>query len=102
MKIIKPSTVQAWARTHPKAGSSLLGWLALMKAARFGDFAALRAVFASADMVRVRSGRKVIVFNIGGNNYRLIAAVHFNTQRAFALRFLTHAEYSKDKWKETL
>ncbi len=73
-----------------------------MKAAKFGDFASLRATFASADRVRVKSGRKVIVFNIGGNNYRLIVAVHFNTQRAFALRLMTHADYSKDKWKEIL
>jgi mRNA interferase HigB len=59
-------------------------------------------VYRTADQVQVASGRKVIVFNISGNNYRLIAAVHFNTQRAFALRFMTHAEYSKNKWKETL
>jgi len=102
LKIIKPSTVRAWARMYPAASASLLGWLALMKAAKFGDFASLRATFALADMVRVKSGRKVIVFNIGGNNYRLIVAVHFNTQRAFALRLMTHADYSKDKWKEIL
>ena len=76
--------------------------MTLVKAAKFNDFVALRKVFRSADMVQVGSGRKVIIFNISGNNNRLIAAVHFNTQRAFALRFMSHAEYSKDHWKETL
>jgi len=80
----------------------LTGWLELIKAATFKDFVALRKVYRSADWVQVASGRKVIVFNISGNNYRLIAAVHFNTQRVFALRFMTHAEYSKNQWKETL
>ena len=102
MKVIKPATIRLWARKHPTTVSSLSGWLALVKAAKFKDFVALRKVHRSADLVQVASGRKVIVFNISGNNYRLIAAVHFNTQRIFALRFMTHAEYSKNQWKETL
>ena len=44
----------------------------------------------------------IVVFNIGGNKYRLIAAVHYNTQIVYALLFLTHAEYDKDKWKKVL
>jgi mRNA interferase HigB len=102
VKVIKPATVRQWARKHPTAESSLFGWLALIKAAKFKDFVALRQVYRSADQVQVASGRNVIVFNISGNNYRLIAAVHFNTQRVFALRFLSHAEYSKDHWKQIL
>ncbi len=95
-------TARQWTQQHPTAKSSLLGWLALVKAANFKNFVALRQVYRSADQVRVASGRKVIVFNISGNNYRLIAAVYFNTQRVFALRFLCHAEYSKNLWKEML
>jgi mRNA interferase HigB len=102
VNVIKPATVRQWAQKHPTAAPSLLGWLALVKAAKFKDFVALRQVYRSADQVQVASGRKVIVFNISGNNYRLIAAVHFNTRRIFALRFMTHAEYSKNRWKETL
>jgi mRNA interferase HigB len=52
--------------------------------------------------VKVRSGRTVLVFNLRRNDYRLIAAAHFNRQIVYALRFMTHAEYSKDRWKETL
>jgi len=102
VKVIKPATVQLWARNHPTAAPSLAGWLALVKAAKFKDFVALRQVYRSADLVQVASGRNVVVFNISGNNYRLVAAVHFNTQRVFALRFMTHAEYSKNHWKVTL
>ena len=102
MKVIKPATVRQWAQKHPTAASSLAGWLRLVKAAKFKDFVALRQVYRSADQVQVASGRKVVVFNISGNNYRLVVAVHFNTQRVFALRFMTHAEYSKNQWKKTL
>ena len=62
----------------------------------------MRRAFPSADFVTVRSGRKVVVFNIGGNDFRLLCAVHFNTGMVFALRFLTHPEYSKNNWKDTL
>jgi len=102
VKIIKSATVRDWAKKHPTASSSLLGWLALIKAAKFKDFVALRQVFRSADLVRVKSGRNVVIFNISGNNFRLVAAAHFNTQRVFVLRFMSHAEYSKDAWKKTL
>lgn len=77
-------------------------WVKVVRVSRWNSFAALRRTFPSADLVTVRSGRKVAVFNLGGNDFRLLCAVHFNTGMVFALRFLTHAEYSKDHWKDEL
>ena len=62
----------------------------------------VRRAFHHADAVTVGSGRTVVVFNIAGNHYRLITAIHNNTQLVYALRFLTHAEYDRDAWKEQL
>jgi mRNA interferase HigB len=42
------------------------------------------------------------VFNVCGNDFRLIVAIHYNRGIVYTLRFLTHAEYSKDKWKKEL
>jgi mRNA interferase HigB len=53
-------------------------------------------------MVRVRSDNPVVVFNIAHNRYRLITAVHFNREKVFVLRFLTHKEYDRDQWKDDL
>jgi len=47
-----------------------------MKTGRFDNFAELKALFPGADKV----GNKT-VFNIGGNKYRLIAALHYNRNR---------------------
>ncbi|MBA2593602.1 MAG: type II toxin-antitoxin system HigB family toxin [Gammaproteobacteria bacterium] len=41
-----------------------------------------------------------MVFNIGGNNYRLVAAVHFNTQKMYVRQVLTHDDYDGMKWNE--
>lgn len=102
MRIIKPSTVRQWMRQHPAASSGLEGWLAIIQAARWSSLAELKRTYPSADQVKTASKRLVIVFNISGNKFRLIAAVHFNTGVVFALRFLSHAEYSKDHWKDLL
>ncbi len=53
-------------------------------------------------MVRVRSGRQVLVFNVCGNKFRLVVAAHFNRQIIYTLLLMTHAEYSKHAWKEKL
>ena len=91
-----------WGREHPKAFTALSRWIEVVKAAEWKNFADLRKVFASADMVTVGSGRKVVVFNICGNDYRLIAAVHFDSGKVFAMRFFRHAEYDREKWKQEL
>jgi len=42
----------------------------------------------------------LVVFNIGGNKYRLIAAIHFNRGKVYIRDVLTHAEYDKERWKK--
>jgi hypothetical protein len=51
--------------------------------------------------VPVASGRTVVVFNIRGNRYCLVTAIHYNRQIVDTLKFLMHAEYSKDRWKNS-
>ena len=102
MRIIKESTLDAFAARYPKAATGLEGWRRIMRQDQFRHFADLRRCFRSADQVRVSSGSPVVVFNICGNTYRLICAIHYNTGNVFLLRFLTHAEYDKDRWKDEL
>ena len=102
VRIIKPSTVRGFERRHSGAAAALEHWLEVVKAAHWRTLHDVRRSFRSADEVGVRSGRTVVVFNIGGNRYRLIAAIHYNRQKVFVLRFMTHAEYDKERWKAEL
>ena len=102
MRIIKPTRVREFAGRHPVAASSLEHWLEAARAAHWRNLIDVRRVFRSADEVKVASGRTVVVFNIAGNRYRLITAIHYNIAKVFVLMFLTHAEYGKDRWKEVL
>jgi len=80
----------------------LQAWYAVAKKARWLNLAQVRADFPTADGVVVQSGSVVTVFNIRGNNYRMITAVHYDKARVYLLRFLTHGEYDKAKWKVQL
>lgn len=51
-------------------------------------------MFASADQYH-----RVVIFNVGGNKYRVIAAVHYNRRKVYIRHVLTHAEYSRGDWK---
>jgi len=102
VRIIAEGTVRQWAEDHARAASSLRQWVKVVRAAQWNSFAALRRDFPSADLVTVRSGRKVAVFNIGGNDFRLLCAIHCKKGMVLALRFMTHAEYSKNNWKDEL
>jgi mRNA interferase HigB len=62
----------------------------------------VRKDFPSADAVEVRSGRIATVFNVGGNNWRLITFIDYPTQIVRIADAMTHAEYDKDAWKRRL
>ena len=102
MRIIAESTLADFAAQYPKAATGLEGWRRVMREEQFRHFADLRRCFRSADQVRASSDKPVVVFNICGNTYRLVCALHYNTGKVFLLRFLTHAEYDKDRWKDEL
>ena len=102
MRIIKEAFLVAAGREHPPAARHLDLWRKFVRAATWNNLVDVRMTYPDTDTVGVRSGRRVLVFNIRRNDYRLIVAAHFNRQIVYALRFMTHAEYSKDRWKETL
>lgn len=102
MRIIHGGTVKDWAGQYPNAAESLGAWLQSTSRATWRNLANVRQVYPHADPVKVASGRTVVVFNIRGNRYRLVTAIHYNRQIVYTLRFMTHAEYSKDRWKDTL
>ena len=91
--IAKPTLAAFWLR-HPTAREPLLAWHRIMERERFAGFAHLREVFPGADLVD-----GLTVFNIGGDKWRLIAAIHYNRGKVYIRRVLTHAEYDREGWK---
>ncbi|TGK58175.1 type II toxin-antitoxin system HigB family toxin [Leptospira wolffii] len=95
MHIISWKKISDFVDKYPNSGSSLKSWYKIVQNTDFKDFNELRRVFKSADQVG-----KFTVFNISGNNFRLISAIHYNRKKVFIRHVLTHSEYDKGKWKE--
>lgn len=94
MHVITRKRLNDFAERHPDATEALERWYRIVKKSDFSDFAKLRETFPSADQVDGKT-----VFNIGGNKYRLIAAIHYNRRKIYLRHVLTHAEYDKNGWK---
>ena len=94
MRVISKPAILKFAEKHPDALTPLMNWYRITKKANWRSLAEVRSDFAHADIV----GRRT-VFNIHGNDYRLIARVNYRTKRVFILYILTHVEYSKLDWK---
>jgi mRNA interferase HigB len=61
----------------------------------------VKTAYPSADGgVRVKSGARVTVFDVGGNKYRMITDVIYATETVVVLELMTHSEYSSDRWKK--
>ena len=102
MRIIKEATIRGFWREYPDAELPLRKWVEVAKPARWTSIQEVRIQFPHADAAQVASGKVVTIFNTRGNKYRLIVAIHYNVGLVFVLRIMTHAEYSKGTWKDSL
>jgi mRNA interferase HigB len=94
MHIITHKRIREFVAKYPDSRPSLENWYRIVKQTDYASFNQLRQHFSSADYVD-----GFVVFNISGNAYRLITAVHFNRKKVYIRAILTHPEYDKGKWK---
>lgn len=96
MRVISkhPKLSEFWV-VHPDAEKPLLAWHSVTSHAAWQNFADLKRDYPSASLV----GR-FVVFNIGGNKYRLIVVVSYPKAKVYVHRVLTHKEYDRGTWKE--
>lgn len=91
--ISKRALKEFWAK-HPDSERPLEVWFRTIRRSFYKTWNELRGTFPTADKV----GDK-IVFNIGGNKYRLITVIHFHRGKVFVRDVLTHKEYDEGRWK---
>lgn len=90
MKVLGADILAKAQRTHAGARARLSAWKAEVDAACWRSFKDVKESFPATDMVKKR-----LVFDIGGNKYRLIAGVDFEAEIVRIRWFGTHAEYDK-------
>jgi mRNA interferase HigB len=92
--VITRRTLKQFAESHRAAEKPLDNWYHVATKAHWLSIADVRADYPHADPVGT-----CIVFNIGGNKFRLITRIFFRRQRAYIVSVLTHNEYDKGGWK---
>lgn len=91
MQIVSRKPLTEFSKKHPKAEGPLDAWYREAKRATWGKFADIRATYRSADVVK---GNRVI-FNIGGNKYRLVVKVAYKVGVIYIKFIGTHKEYDR-------
>jgi len=90
MKLISNSALRAFSKKHPQADLVLQGWRKVIEKNNFYHWAELKRAFNAVDKVG-----DLVVFDVGGNKYRIIAFVRFEKQIVYVKAVLTHADYDK-------
>ncbi len=91
MHVISRKALADFWKRHPPARGPMSAWFKVIEQSACANFAAVRAIFNSADKVG-----GFTVFNVGGLGYRVIAAIHYNRQKIYIRHVFTHVEY--DRW----
>jgi mRNA interferase HigB len=97
MRVISKRRLREFWQQEAAARSSLEGWyrVANDKQLTWSGFHDVRATYASASLVG-----ECVVFNVGGNKFRLVTKINYLSHCVFIRAVLTHREYDEGKWEK--
>ncbi len=91
MRVITEEPLKAYISRFPNTKTSLQAWLKTVKNAKWTCFADIKKDFNSVDNV----GNQHYVFNIQGNNHRLVVVIKFTIKWVYIWFIGTHQEYDR-------
>ncbi len=93
MRVWGEAKIEKFAKKYPSSRGPLRGFLKIVREAEWPYFPAVKQSFPAADYVQ-SSG--TLIFDIGGNKYRLVARVDFVEQILYVESVLTHEQYDRE------
>lgn len=104
MRVISKRRLREFWEQYPDAEEPLKAWWLIVsnRDTRWKHIHDVKATLSGTDGFNLECGVPVVVFNIGGNKYRLITRVFYDFQRVYVKTVLTHKEYDTDHWKEQI
>ena len=91
MRIFTEQTIKEYSEMVPESKVALQDWVSKVKKSKWSCFADIKKTFNSVDNV----GNQHYVFNIKGNNYRLVVVIKFVIGFVYVRFIGTHSEYDK-------
>ena len=93
MKVVGETVIVGFAKRRPASRKFLQRVAAIARSAVWPHFPAVNETFPATDYAPATG---TLIFNIGGNKYRLIARVDFEEQWLVIQTVLTHQEYLRE------
>jgi len=94
MHIISKKRLQEFWKKYPASETSLKRWYKITKKASWKNLAETRTDFPHADLAGVCT-----IFDIAGNNFRLITKIFYPNKKVLVRFVMTHAEYDEEGYK---
>lgn len=91
MNILVKKTMLFYIEKYPNAKTQLLIWYNDFLKQDFKNFNELKQVYGNSSIIN----NERVVFNIKGNDFRLVVSVNFLKSACYIIWFGTHAEYDK-------
>lgn len=91
MPLISVKMLREFWKKHPSAEQALRTWHTIAEHSNFADFSDLKRQFGTADYAAPYT-----IFDVGGNNFRVVAVVRYQGRKIFVRWVMTHIEY--DRW----
>jgi len=104
MRVISKRRLREFWEKHPDAEEPLKAWWRIVsdRDTQWRHIHDVKAMLNGADGFNLECGIPVVVFNVRGNKYRLVARVLYEYQRVYVKVVLTHRQYDAAKWKEQI
>ncbi len=98
MRIVTYKRIKEFTEKHAASENALNFWYHTVTAKQWNNLNDIRQAFNSVDY----AGNNRYVFNIKGNDYRLVAIISFNAKKVY-IRFIgTHSDYDRIKDIKTI
>lgn len=95
MHVISKVKLREFRVQHADSEDALNDWYKFASKANWSNLLDIQKRYPKAEAVG-----NFTVFNIKGNNYRLIVDIRYSSQTIFIKYVLTHSEYDKQRWKD--
>lgn len=94
MRIISEKPIKDFWEKHPESESAMKDWIKHVRDAVWDTFSDVRRTFNHAAVYH-----NCVVFDVGGNKFRIIAKIIYEWRIVYIRAVLTHSEYDQNKWQ---
>ena len=91
MNVIAKGTLLHYIAKYPAAENAIMAWIKEFEKHSFDNFNQIKDIYKNASLV----ANNRIIFNIKGNDFRLVTSINFKQKAAYIIWFGTHAQYDK-------